>query len=187
MRILYLTEEPITFSSTMVRGGQIHVRNVVNGLRKRGHDVHLVDRNDSSERPFQHSVTPEIRFVCDPMRIFFRAVSVGRRLNADVIISKTRKTYLPGLAAATSLNIPHVVHVGSSPGATGDGIFDRIDTASVVARLKAPHDGYFVVCNALATDLTDLKIAPERIFDVKNAVDTERFRPDHLPVSLERT
>ena len=38
MRILYLTEEPITFSGTMVRGGQLNIRNVVEGLR-----VHLAD------------------------------------------------------------------------------------------------------------------------------------------------
>jgi len=36
MNVLYLTEEPISFSGTMVRGGQIHVRNVVEGLRERG-------------------------------------------------------------------------------------------------------------------------------------------------------
>jgi hypothetical protein len=31
------------------------------------------------------------------------------------VVSKTRKTYVPGLAAAGKLDIPHVTHVGSSP------------------------------------------------------------------------
>ncbi|WP_303703980.1 hypothetical protein, partial [Haloquadratum walsbyi] len=36
------------------------------------------------------------------------------RSGVDVIVSKTRKTYLTGVFAARSLNVPHVVHIGSS-------------------------------------------------------------------------
>ncbi|ERG94885.1 MAG: hypothetical protein J07HQW2_01327 [Haloquadratum walsbyi J07HQW2] len=77
MRILYLTEEPITFSGTMVRGGQIHVSKVVEGLRDRGHDVHLIDWNNRPEREYQHSIAPRSRFLIDPIRTLQRAVSVG--------------------------------------------------------------------------------------------------------------
>lgn len=185
MNILFLTEEPISFSGTMVRGGQIHVRNVVEGLRERGHDVRLVDWNAEPERPFQHSVAPRTRFVVDPIRTFRRTVSVGRNADVDVVVSKTRKTYLPGFAAARHLGVPHVVHVGSSPETVEGSILDRVDDLSVVTRLKAPHDGYFVVCEAIADDLERLGIAPERIFDVKNAVDTERFHPDRVSIELD--
>lgn len=185
MRVLYLTEEPITFSGTMVRGGQIHVRNVVEGLRGRGHDVHLIDWNNNSEREFQHSIARRSRFFIDPVRTFRRAVSVGGTIGADVIVSKTRKTYLPGVFAARRLNVPHVVHVGSSPGGTGSGFSDQIERRSVITRLKAPHDGYFVVCNAIADELVQLGIRRDQIFDVRNAVDTERFNPDSIPVELD--
>lgn len=185
MRILYLTEEPITFSGTMVRGGQIHVRNVVEGLRENGHDVYLVDWNSEPEQAFQYSISPRSRFVIDPIRTFRRTVSVGRKSDVDIVVSKTRKTYLPGLIAARRLGIPHVAHVGSSPGKPEGRILDRIDGASVVVRLKVPHDGYFVVCNAIADDLAQLDISRERIFDVKNAVDTDRFHPDRIPAQLD--
>ena len=185
VNILLLTEEPISFSGTMVRGGQIHVRNVVAGLRERGHDVHLVDWNADPERPFQHSIEPRFRFVVDPFRTLRRAVTVGQDTDVDVVVSKTRKTYLPGLAAARRLGVPHVVHVGSSPDTPGGSLRDRVDDLSVVARLKAPHDGYFVVCGAIADDLEGLGVDPERVFDVKNAVDTDRFHPDPVPVELD--
>ncbi|TKX86270.1 glycosyltransferase family 1 protein [Halorubrum sp. SS5] len=185
MRVLYLTEEPITFSGTMVRGGQIHVRNVVKGLRGRGHDVHLIDWNNNSEREFQHSIAPRSRFFIDPVRTLRRAVSVGDANGADVIVSKTRKTYLPGVLAARRLNVPHVVHVGSSPGGTGSGLSDQIERRSVITRLKTPHDGYFVVCNAIADELIQLGIRRDQIFDVRNAVDTERFNPDSIQVELD--
>lgn len=184
MNVLYLTEEPITFSGTMVRGGQIHVRNVVEGLRERGHDVHLVDWNDTPEEPYQHSVSPKVRYGIDPLRAAVQSVTVGREVGTDIVVSKTRKTYLPGLAAARALGVPHVVHVGSSPGSTEDGIGAALDRLSVRSRLGAPNDGYFVVCDALRQELTEIGVDPERIHDVKNAVDTERFHPETVPTSL---
>jgi len=68
MKVLFLTEEPITFPGMMVRRGRIHVRNVVEGLRERSHDVHLVGWNDAPERPYQHSVAPRLGFGFDPSR-----------------------------------------------------------------------------------------------------------------------
>jgi glycosyltransferase involved in cell wall biosynthesis len=169
----------------MVRGGQIHVRNVVEGLRDRGHDVHLIDWNNNSEREYQHSIAPRSRFFIDPVRTLRRAVSVGDAIGADVIVSKTRKTYVPGVFAARRLNVPHVVHVGSSPGGTGSGLSDQIERRSVITRLKAPHDGYFVVCNAISDELVQLGLRRDQIFDVRNAVDTERFNPDSIPIELD--
>jgi len=187
MRILYLTEEPITFSGTMVRGGQIHVSKVVESLRDRGHDVHLIDWNSKPERhwDYQHSIAPRSRFLIDPVRTLRRAISVGDAIGADVIVSKTRKTYLPGVFAARRLNIPHIVHVGSSPRETGSGLSGHIERQSVVTRLKAPHDGYFVVCSTIADELVQLGIRRNQIFDVRNAVDTDRFNPDSIPEELD--
>ena len=178
MRILFVTEEPIRFSGTMVRGGQIHVRNVVGGLRDRGHDVHLVDWNSNPERPFQHSIEPQCRFIDGAARTFQQVVRVGRAADIEVIVSKTRKTYLPALAAARILDIPHVAHVGSSPNRPTSGIIDKLDAKSFASRLRAPHDGYFVVCEALGDDLRSKGIDRDRIYDVRNAVDTTRFVPD---------
>jgi glycosyltransferase involved in cell wall biosynthesis len=186
MRILFLTEEQISFSEPLVRGGAIHVRNVVEGLRERGHDVSLLDWNDAPERPFQSSVTPRTRFVDGPLRTAWRAVEVGRKNDVDVLVSKTRKTYLPGLVAARRLGVPHVVHVGSSLDRPDAGLFDRVNMASFVARLRAPHDGYFVVCDHIAAHLIDLGVPQSRIFNVRNAVDTERFHPEHIPTPLSR-
>jgi glycosyltransferase involved in cell wall biosynthesis len=95
-----------------------------------------------------------------------------------VIVSKTRKVYLPGLAAARVLGVPHVAHVGSSPDRPTGGIVDRLDTASFASRLRAPHDAYFVVCKALGEDLRSKGVDRDRIYDVRNAVDTTRFVPD---------
>lgn len=155
MDVLYLTEERISFSGTVVRGGQIHVERVVRGLRERGHEVSLVDRNSDPERPFQYSVAPLLRFGVDPARVFVRAVSVGRYADADVVVSKTRKTYLPGVAAARALGVPHVVHVGSSLDRPVAGPYDRVNAASFAARLRAPHDGYFVVCDHIGEQLRE--------------------------------
>jgi len=175
MNVLFLTEEPITFSGTMVRGGQIHVQNVIKGLRERGHDVHLVDWNDDPETSFQRSVAPTLRFVIDPTRTVRRAIRIGRDIDVDIIVSKTRKTYLPGLVTATTLNVPHVVHVGSSLDPPVNGLIDRLDNASFVSRMRAPHDAYLVVCDAISRELQRRGISPERIYDVRNAVDTDRF------------
>ena len=184
MNVLYLTEEPISFSETLVRGGQIHLRNVVSALRDRGHDVHLVDWNDTPEQTFQHSLSPFFRFGVDPTRTVFRAVSVGRNISVDVIVSKTRKTYIAGLVAAEILGVPHVVHVGSDLGATANGPVDRFSAASFTARLRAPHDAYLVVCDTIADNLVRRGIDTERVFDVKNAVDTDRFNSDGPPQPL---
>lgn len=178
MRILFVTEEPIRFSGTMVRGGQIHVRNVVEGLRDRGHDVHLVDWNSDPDRPFQHSIDPRSRFIDGAARTFQQIVRVGRRFVPEVVVSKTRKVYVPALVAARVLGIPHVVHVGSSPASSSDGFIDRLDAFSFGARLRAPHDAYFVVCGAIGDDLRSWQINPNKIFDVQNAVDTTRFVPN---------
>lgn len=185
MRILYLTEEPITFSGTMVRGGQIHVRNVIEGLREKGHDVYLLDWNDTPEKAYQRSLSPGIRYVVDPSRTTVRAVSVGREVGIDIVVSKTRKTYLPGLAAARTLGVPHVVHVGSSPESSDDGVSGTINTLSARSRLQAPHDGYFVVCEALRDELVGLGVGPKQIHDVKNAVNTDRFHPEKVPTPLD--
>lgn len=159
----------------MVRGGQIHVRNVVKGLRERGHDIHLVDWNNDPQTDFQHSVSPTLRFVVDPSRTVRRAIQVGRDIDVDIIISKTRKTYIPGLVTATRLSVPHVIHVGSSLNPPVNRLIDRLDNASFASRVRAPHDAYLVVCNAITEELYWRGISPDRIYDVRNAVDTRRF------------
>jgi glycosyltransferase involved in cell wall biosynthesis len=162
----------------MVRGGQIHVRNVVEGLRDRGHDVHLIDWNSEPDRQFQHSIEPRSRFVDGAVRTFQQVVQVSREIDIDVVVSKTRKVYFPGLAAARMLGIPHVAHVGSSPARPTSGIVDRLDAASFASRLRAPHDAYFVACKALGDDLRSKGVGRDRIYDVRNAVDTDRFVSD---------
>ena len=185
MRVLFLTEERISFTDPLVRGGAIHVRNVVEGLRERGHDVFLQDWNDSPERPFQLSITPRSRFVEGPIRTALSAYQACQRRDVDVVVSKTRKTYLPGLIAARAAGIPHVVHVGSSLDRPVAGFLDRLDVASLAGRLRAPHDAYFVVCQYISDQLQRRCVDPDRIFDVSNAVDTNRFHPEKVSVPLE--
>lgn len=177
MRVLYLTEETISFSDALVRGGAIHVRNVVTGLRERGHDVHLVDWNAEPEKPYQHSVDPRVRPFEGAFRSYRRAVFVGGEIDAEVIVSKTRKTYLPGLLAARRLGVPHVVHAGSSLEPPTDGLVDRVDAASFSSRLRLPHDAYLVVCEAIEEELDELGVSGAS-YNVRNAVDTETFSPD---------
>lgn len=186
MRVLYLTEEAIDFSGPLVRGGAIHVRNVVEGLRERCHDVVLVDWNGDAEGPDHHSLSPPTRFVVGPAATFRRAVAVGRRQDVDVVVSKTRKTYLPGWLAARRLGVPHVVHVGTMPEPSRDGVLPTLDNASFVARLKLPHDGYLVVCEAVGDALRERGVADGKVYTVGNAVDAERFRPD-ATATLPRT
>jgi len=177
MRALYLTEEAITFSGPLVRGGAIHVRNVVTGLRGRGHDVRLVDWNDDPERPFQHSVDPRVRPVEGALRTYRRAVAVGRETDVQVVVSKTRKTYHPGLLAARRLGVPHAVHVGSSLAPADDSLRSRLDATAVEARLRLPHDAYLVVCDHIADELRERGVRGD-VFDVRNAVDAEAFNPE---------
>jgi len=184
MRVLYLTEESISFSDALVRGGAIHVRNVVTGLRKRGHEVILLDWNETPECSFQVSVDPRTRFIDGPLRTLSRAVRVGKRRNIDVIISKTRKTYLSGLLTARILGIPHFVHVGSSLNAPTDGVLDQLSAASLTTRLRAPHDGYLTVCEYIAAQLRGQGVSRDRIFNVRNAVNITRFHPETVPTSL---
>lgn len=180
MNILYLTEERISFSEAHVRGGAIHVQKVVAGLRDRGHDVLLLDWNGCPERSFQRSVSPRSRFVDGPLRTARHASTIGGRAHIDVIVSKTRKTYLPGLVAAKRLDVPHVVHVGSTLDAPGNWR-RRLDTISMSLRLRAPHDAYFVVCDYIADQLRERDIPESSIYNVRNAVDAQRFasREDH--------
>lgn len=185
MRVLYLTEERISFSDPLVRGGAIHVRNVVTGLRNRGIETFLVDWSDAPEREYQHSVDPSMRFVIGGIETARRAVNVGRRRDIDVIVSKTRKTYLAGWLTARRLGVPHVVHVGSSLDRPTSGLMDRLSMLSFAARLRLSHDGYFVVAKYVARQLQNRGIDDDRVFDVKNAVDTDRFHPDKIPKSLD--
>lgn len=178
MRVIYLTEEAIGFKDSLVRGGAIHVRNVVRGLRDRGHEVHLVDWNDAPDEPFQHSVDPPTRFVAGPAMTLRQALAVGRRVGVDVVVSKTRKVYLPGLLAARRLGVPHVVHVGTSLTPPTDGWVDRLDSGSFRARLRMPHDGYLTVCEYVSEQLRGHGVPADRIHEVGNAVDTAAFRPD---------
>lgn len=184
MRILFLTEERISFTEPMVRGGAIHVRNVVEGLRNRGHEVFLQDWNDTPERSFQLSITPRSRFVEGPIRTAASAYQTCRRYDIDVIVSKTRKTYLPGLVAARGAGILHVAHVGSSLDRPITGFVDRVNVASVATRLRAPHDAYLVVCEYISEQLRRRGVQLDRIFDVRNAVDAKRFHPEQIPVPL---
>lgn len=189
MRVLFVTEEPIDFSGTMVRGGQIHIRNVISGLQSRGHDIHLIDWNDNPTKSFQHSISPSTRFVDGPLRTFRQTVSVGQSINPDIIISKTRKTYLPGLVAARQIGVPHIVHVGSSLEPPIDGAIDWLDAKSFVTRLRAPHDGYFVVCEALSDELCRRGVLADKLYNVRNAVDTTRFKPNpdiELPDTVQQ-
>lgn len=164
------------FSGEMVRGGQIHIRNVVEGLRERGHEVHIVDWKELSERTYQHSVSPMMRYGVDPLRTAVRSVSVGWKTDTDIIISKTRKTYIPGLLAARALGVPHVVHVGSSLSATDQS--KLTDMISVTLRLQAPHDAYFVVGTNIAAELRERGVPEKAIYNVSNAINVERFCPD---------
>ncbi|MGM0718395.1 MAG: glycosyltransferase family 4 protein [Halobacteriota archaeon] len=186
MNVLYLTEEPITFSGTMVRGGQIHVRNVVQGLRERGHNVHLVDWSDSPEEPYQHSIPTALRYGVDPFRTAVRSSLIGRQTDVDIVVSKTRKVYIPGLLTARILDVPHVIHVGSSPWSVSDSILGKISTFSIQSRIRAPHDGYLIVCEALRNELLKIGIGPKSIYDVRNAVDIDRFHPKQIPIALNR-
>jgi len=185
MRVLYLTEEAVSFDDALVRGGAIHVRNVVAGLRDRGHDVTLLDWNDEPTRSFQTSVDPRLRFVEGPVRTLKRAVRIGRREAVDVIVSKTRKTYLPGLVAGRLLGVPHVVHVGASLDPPLDDLGTRLNLASFAIRLRAPHDGYLVVCEHIGSQIRARGGSPDRITNVRNAVDTDRFHPTEVPVPLD--
>lgn len=178
MRILFVSEERIEFSGAMIRGGQIHVRNVVQGLRNRGHEVKLVDWNPAPDRPFQESIAPRTRFVEGPIRTYQKLRRVGRSFEPDVIISKTRKVYLPGLAASKTLDIPHVVHVGSSLDPPTRGVIEWLDAGSFATRLRAPHDAYLVVCNTIGDELRRRGIDSAGIYNVRNAVDATRFTPD---------
>lgn len=188
MRILYLTEEPISFSGTMVRGGQIHVQRVVSGLRERGHDVHVIDWNsENDDRRFHHSLRPRLRFGIDPSRTALYALGIARNVEPDVIISKTRKTYLPGLIVARLVGSPHVVHVGSSPGSVNGSLGSKLEMASIVGRLHAGHDAFFVVCDALASELENFGLPRDRVFNVGNAVDTQQFHPENIPTPLDET
>lgn len=184
MRVCYLTEEAISFSDALVRGGAIHVRNVVEGLRDRGIETYLVDWNDTPEREFQFSIQPRSRFVAGALLTTRQAVDVGRRNDVDVVVSKTRKTYLPGWVAAQRLGVPHIVHVGSSLDPPTGGFGDRLSIASFRARLGISHDGYLVVCDHIGEQLRNRGVDDDRIFDVKNAVDTDRFHPETVPTEL---
>jgi len=181
MRVLYLTEETISFDRTLVRGGAIHVRRVVSGLRERGHDCLLLDWHADSDRAWHTSVAPASRFVDGAVRTFLAGRRIARRHSVDVVVSKTRKTYLPGLAVARAAGVPHIVHVGSLPESTGSGVVDRADMASFRARLRAPHDARLVVCEAIRESLVADGADPRTIYDVRNAVDADRFTPERAP------
>jgi len=173
--VLYLTEEAIRFEEPMVRGGAIHVRNVVTGLRQRGHNVTLIDWNDTPDRPSQRSVTPYSRLFGGAARSAWAAATAGHDMDAEVVVSKTRKTYLPGLLAARMLGIPHVAHVGSSLSPL-PGLTNWASAKSFALRLRAPHDSYFVVCNSIRNELRQHGVTGT-IYNVRNAVDTDQFTP----------
>lgn len=178
MRILYLTEESIDVTRPMVRGGAIHVSRVVPALRKRGHEVSLLDWNSEGKGEKRTSVHPRTRIVDGAIRTYRQGLTLARELDVDVVLSKTRKTYLPGLAVARHIGVPHAVHVGTSLDPPQESSLpQRLDSLSHELRLRAPHDGYLVVCDYIRTQLLDRGVPDGRINEVGNAVDTEAFDP----------
>jgi glycosyltransferase involved in cell wall biosynthesis len=63
-------------------------------------------------------------------------------------------------------------------------VLARADLASFRARLRAPHDGYLVVCDHIGRQLDSLGIDAGRVYNVSNAVDTDRFHPEEIPTPL---
>jgi glycosyltransferase involved in cell wall biosynthesis len=185
MRVLYLTEERITHGDPLVRGGAIHVQRVCAGLSDRGHDVLLVDWNDDPADETALSVAPRLRVADGALRTLLRTLEVCRTTDVDAIVSKTRKTYHAGWLAGQLLDVPHVVHVGSSLDRPASGLDDRFSMAWFGALLSLPHDGYLVVCEHVADQLAARGVDRSRIYDVGNAVDTERFHPDRVPTRLD--
>ncbi len=174
MRILYLTFDDLSRPFAW----SVHVRSIVNGLVKRGHDVRLVAPG---------GVAPDIEAPCDalpPGRFQHLAASAGvflrsaRAFRPDAIyVRGIHMTVTPALAAVRA-GVPFVVEVN---GLLEEEVRSRLRRIAVRAahRFTLARAARVVTVSPLLREaLAERYGFPrERIDVVPNGADPERFRP----------
>jgi glycosyltransferase involved in cell wall biosynthesis len=182
MKVLYLTFDDLTIPFAW----SVHVREVVNGLVDRGHEVRLVCPAGRA---------PGVRADCDPLppgklhhwsgslSTFVRS---GRAFGPDVVyVRGIHGTVTPALAAGR-LGRPLVVEVNGLLEDEVRGWRRAVARKSHRFTLRRAA-GVVTVSPLLKSALVErYRIAPERVDVVPNGVDPDRFRPGDRDAARRR-
>jgi glycosyltransferase involved in cell wall biosynthesis len=179
MKILYITLENLSLH----KGSVVHIREIVGGLRRRGHHVEVID---NSHRPFFFSKILGIRrelYVFFSFFLFFHLIKVLPQY--DVIYARDFHATLIAL-------LPRIFHhkrlvyeingiASEEQGLKGNSILNRMLVLSIREAEKFAArwaDKIISVTPYMAAYLTNrYHCRPDKIEIVSNGVNLNRFRP----------
>lgn len=179
MKILYITLENLSLH----KGSVVHIKEIVGGLRRRGHQVEVID---NSHRPFFFSKNLGIRrqlYVFSSFFLFFHLIKVLPRY--DVIYARDFHVTLIAL-------LPRIFHhkklvyeingiASEEQGLKGNSILNRMLVLSIREAEKFAArwaDKIISVTPHMAAYLKNrYHCRPDKIEIVSNGVNLNRFRP----------
>ncbi len=193
MKILYITLENLS----LYKGSVVHVREVVSGLRRRGHRVGLMarawDQTDDAS-PF-HNIHPSVLFFFKPfvrkkksyflssLLLFLALFRVLRQY--DVIYARDFHATIIALFPRLIFRKPLVFEINGLAGEEqklkGDSLLRRILSFFIcrAERIAANHSDRIVSVTPYIADylIQSSCCLPDRIKVVSNGVDTKKFYP----------
>jgi glycosyltransferase involved in cell wall biosynthesis len=198
MRILYsATDQQVPGT----KGGSTHVRAVAEGLAARGHDVHVLatpgaggfptsPTSTTGGRVLWHAVTPPLGRA--QLRLVRRGAvrEVAMTLRPDVVIERYHNFGGEGLLAARAVGARALLEVNAPvidyPGSPKQ-LLDRL---LLVEPMRRWRDWQCRVANLIVTPTAAILpawVSAAHILETEWGADTERFRPDVTPRTLEAT
>ena len=179
-------------------GQFVHVRELVEALRRRGHEVEVVGPNVGAADVDQPPAFRAFRSVCP--KVIYELLEIGYNLIAmrrlrqaireakpDIIYERYNLFLFAGIWARWWYRVPLLLEVNAplaeERGRHGGGLALRRLARWLEARAWRAADGVFTVTHVLAEQIAAAGVERERIVITPNGVDLQRFRA--LPGSDE--
>jgi glycosyltransferase involved in cell wall biosynthesis len=179
-------------------GQFVHVRELVEALRRRGHEVEVVGPEIGTADVDQPPVFRAFRSICP--KALYELLEIGynliamrrlrraiRKAQPDIIYERYNLFLFAGLWARWWYRVPLLLEVNAplaeERGRYGGGLALRRLARWSEARTWGTADGVFTVTGVLAEQIAATGVDPERIVVTPNGVDLQRFQT--LPSSDE--
>lgn len=187
MKILY-------HHRTLSRDGQdVHIREMIAALRRRGHDVIVVEPTKPANSPpsTERSASRLRRFLpkqlSEPLELaysiaaYFRLFSAWRRHRPDILYERYNLFLLSGAWLRMQTGIPMLLEVNAplyEERRTHGGLSWPRLARWTECRAWRQADALLPVTEVLANHLRDARVPSDRIHVIANGVDADRFPPD---------
>jgi glycosyltransferase involved in cell wall biosynthesis len=178
MRVLYVASDQKVPGRT---GGSVHVEEVATGLRKRGHEVHVVALSGEGGFPDLHPPR-----MLAPHRFFrWTAKRTVRalldELRADAVMERYYNFGGEGVRAAFERGIPALLEVNSPLKDHPGSLKSALDAALLLRPMRRLREEICRKSSALVTPLQGIvpdTVPKEKVHRVSWGANVERFRPE---------